>query len=261
MNGKESQLLRISTGKDEARAIAYRFEKPRLADRPVFVWFCGFGSEMGSLKAEDIAGFTETEGAGCLRFDYSGHGRSEGAFEGGTIGRWLDDAAAVCDAALTSNAPFVFVGSSMGGWIALLLALRRQRAGLSLPKAIVLIAPAWNMTELLQKRLPEHALAAIEKDGVFLRPSVYGGAPYPITKKLIDEGKNHLFGTAPLPLDCPIRILHGSQDPEIPWRHSLDLVDLVTATDVRLTLVKDGEHRLSRPQDLALLRTMLAELL
>ena len=214
---------------------------------------------MGSLKAEELARWTKDAGAGCLRFDYSGHGRSGGRFEEGTIGAWLDDAAAVHAAALEPSAPAVFVGSSMGAWIALLLARRLAREGMTLPTGMVLIAPAWDMTRLMWQRLPPVARTAIETEGVFYRPSAYGDGPSPITKKLIEDGEKHLLGEGTVPLDLPMRILHGCQDPDVPWRHSLELLDVITGADIRLTLIKDGEHRLSRPQDLALLRSMLTE--
>jgi len=216
---------------------------------------------MGGLKAEVLARWTRETGAGYLRFDYSGHGRSGGRFEDGTISAWLDEAAAVHAAALGAAAPAVFVGSSMGAWIALLLARRLANEGIALPKGMVLIAPAWDMTRLMWQRLPPEARAAIQRDGVFYRPSPYGDPPYPITKRLIEDGENHVLGDGKVPLDVPIRILHGCQDPDVPWRHSLDLLDGVAGVDMRLTLIKDGEHRLSRPQDLALLRAMLAEFL
>lgn len=260
MNSEELQLLPVPCAPEENASIAYRFRKSK-ENRPAFVWFCGYKSEMGSLKAEELSRWTDAEGAGCLRFDYSGHGRSSGAFENGTVSAWLAEAAAVCNAALKPADPFVFVGSSMGGWIALLLARRLAKEDRPMPKGIVLIAPAWDMTRLMWQRLPEEARAAIERDSVFYRSSPYGDAPYPITKRLLDDGKLHQFGDGPVPIEVPIRILHGCEDPDVPWRHSLALMDALTARDARLTLVKDGEHRLSRPQDLALLRVMLAEFL
>ena len=198
-------------------------------------------------------------GAGFLRFDYSGHGRSDGRFEDGTISAWLDEAAAVYSAALRPGDAAVFVGSSMGAWIALLLARRLVREGAALPKGMVLIAPAWDMTRLMWRRLPPDARAAVERDGVFYRPSPYGDGPYPITKRLIEDGDKHLLGEGSVPLDLPIRILHGCQDPDVPWQHSLELLDIIAGADIRLTLIKDGDHRLSRPQDLALLRAALTE--
>jgi alpha-beta hydrolase superfamily lysophospholipase len=260
MNSEESQLLQVRSAGSATPSIAYLFQKPEQS-RPAYVWFCGFASEMGSLKAEELARWARDAGAGCLRFDYSGHGRSGGRFEDGTISAWLDDAAAVHSAALEPGGATVFVGSSMGAWIALLLARRLASEGMTLPKAMVLIAPAWDMTRLIWQRLPPDARDAIETDGVFCRPSPYGDGPYPITKKLIDDGEKHLLGEGPVPLDMPIRILHGCQDPDVPWRHSLDLMNVISGADIRLTLIKDGGHRLSRPQDLALLRSLLAEFL
>ncbi len=260
MNSEESQLLQVPCAGGVTTSIAYSFRKPE-QNGPAFVWFCGFRSEMGSLKADALARWTSETRAGCLRFDYSGHGRSDGKFEDGTISAWLDDAAAVHAAALKPEDPAIFVGSSMGAWIALLLARRLASEGKALPKGMVLIAPAWNMTRLFWKRLPPEARAAIEGCGVFLRPSSYGDGPYPITKKLIDDGEKHILGEEPLLLAMPIRILHGCQDPDVPWRHSLDLLDTIAGADIRLTLIKDGEHRLSRPQDMALLRSVLAEFL
>ena len=258
MNSEESQLLQVHSAGREPLSIAYRFQKPE-QNRPTFVWFCGYMSEMGSLKAEELSHWTSAAGAGCLRFDYSGHGRSGGRFEDGTISAWLDEAAAVHDAALNEGAPAVFVGSSMGAWIALLLARRLATEGRAMPKGIILIAPAWDMTRLIWQRLPQEARTAIERDGVFYRPSAYGNGPYPITKTIIKDGENHLLGEGPVPLDVPIRILHGCQDPDVPWRHSLDLLEVIAGADIRLTLIKDGEHRLSRPQDLAVLSSTLTE--
>ena len=260
MNSEESQLLQVRKPDSATISIAYRFQKPE-QNRPTFVWFCGYMSEMSGLKAEEVSHWTSAAGAGCLRFDYSGHGRSGGRFEDGTISAWLDEAAAVHGAALDSGGPAVFVGSSMGAWIALLLARRLASEGRAMPKGIILIAPAWDMTRLIWQRLPQEARTAIERDGLFYRPSAYGNGPYPITKTIIEDGKNHLLGEGPVPLDVPIRIIHGCQDPDVPWRHSLDLMDVIAGPDIRLTLIKDGEHRLSRPQDLALMLTTLAEFL
>ncbi|MGO8778237.1 MAG: alpha/beta hydrolase [Rhodomicrobium sp.] len=299
MNGDELQLLQHSAPDGQRLSIAYRYCKPK-ENRPTFVWFCGFRSEMESLKANTVAGWAKANGAGCLRFDYSGHGKSGGRFEDGTISAWLGQAAAVYEHALSAS-PAVFVGSSMGGWIALLLALRlmevpphpgplpegrggrscdpatglddssgvlsplgqrdRVRGDLPSLKGMVLIAPAWDMTRLFWERAPAEAREAILRDGVYYRPSAYGDGPYAITKALIEDGERHFLGASPVPLTLPIRILHGCQDPDIPWRHSLSLLDAIGSPDMRLTLIKDAEHRLSRPQDLALLFAALAEFL
>ncbi|MBJ7533325.1 alpha/beta hydrolase [Rhodomicrobium vannielii ATCC 17100] len=258
MNSGKLQLLPVPAADGSTSSIAWRFRKAE-ENRTTFVWFSGFRSQMDGEKATALDAWSAGNGAGCLRFDYSGHGLSSGACEDGTISRWLAEADAVLEAAAVSGRS-VFVGSSMGGWISLLLTRRLAELGRPAPAALVLIAPAWNMTRVMLDRFPPEAKAALERDGVFLRPSAYGAEPYPITKKLVDDGERHLFGEA-IGISAPIRIIHGQQDADIPWRHSLDLIDRLAAPDIRLTLVKDAQHRLSRPQDLALLFATLAEFL
>jgi pimeloyl-ACP methyl ester carboxylesterase len=258
MNSEGLQMLPFGDVDGLSIPIAYRFLKAE-GTNPVFVWFSGFKSEMTSTKAEAVAAWAGQNGAGCLRFDYSGHGRSGGRFEDGTISAWLEEAATVLTHVQPRNA-LVFVGSSMGGWIALLLARRLAAAGSALPKGIVLIAPAWNMTRLIWDAAPEAVRASIMSEGVYLRPSAYGEA-YAITKGLIEDGERHIIGDGSLPAWVPIRAVHGCCDPDVPWRHSIDLLGLAGCEDMRLILVKDGEHRLSRPQDLALLYSLLQEFL
>lgn len=226
----------------------------RIAGRGTGVVFLGgFNSDMTGSKAEFLAGWCEARGTPFLRFDYSGHGASGGRFVDGTIGRWAEDAACVIDA--LAPGPQVLVGSSMGGWIALLLARRRA------PRALVGIAPAPDFTEdLMWAEFSSEVRATIERDGVWHRPSEYG-APYPITRALIEDGRRHLLLRAPLPVEVPLRILQGQRDPDVPWQHALRIAETVTGTDVRIHLVKDGDHRLSRPEDLALLGETLAPLL
>ncbi|WP_370655664.1 alpha/beta hydrolase [Paracraurococcus lichenis] len=221
---------------------------------PGVVFLGGFNSDMTGSKAEDLSAFCAARGQAFLRFDYSGHGASGGRFVEGTIGRWAADAEAVLDA--LAAGPQVLVGSSMGGWIALLLALRRPErlAGL------IGIAAAPDFTARMEEGLTPEARAALERDGVWHRPSAYG-EPYPIARALIEEGRNHLLLHRPLPLVAPVRLLHGQQDPDVPWDLSLRIAAAVTGEDVQVTLIKDGDHRLSRPQDLALLRRTLAALL
>ena len=221
---------------------------------PGVVFLGGFNSDMTGTKAEDLSAFCAAAGRAFLRFDYSGHGASGGQFVDGTIGHWAADAAAVLDA--LTEGPQVLVGSSMGGWIALLLALRRPArvAGL------VGIAAAPDFTARLEAALPAEARAALAQDGVWHRPSAYG-APYPIARALIEEGRRHLLLHAPIAIEAPVRLLHGQQDPDVPWELSLQLAAALAGGDVEVTLVKDGDHRLSRPQDLALLRRTLGPLL
>jgi pimeloyl-ACP methyl ester carboxylesterase len=227
----------------------------RLAGKqPGVVFLGGFNSDMTGSKAEDLAAFCAAYGQAFLRFDYSGHGTSGGRFEDGTIGRWVADGEAVLDA--MTEGPQILVGSSMGGWIALLLALRRPErvAGL------VGIAAAPDFTARIEATLPPDIRAIIDRDGVWHRPSAYGD-PYPITRPLLEEGRQHLLLQTPVPITVPVRLLHGQQDPDVPWELSLRTAAALTGQDVEVTVVKDGDHRLSRPQDLLLLRRVLSALL
>ena len=222
---------------------------------PTIVFLPGFKSDMSGSKALDLAEFCAERGHAMLRFDYSGHGASGGRFEDGTIGQWTADALAVIDRLTTGK--ILLAGSSMGGWIALLAALARpdRVAGL------VGIAAAPDFTELLMwEAMSPAERATLQRDGVLFVPSQYG-EPYPVTWRLIEEGRKHLLLHAPIRLDCPVRLLHGQQDPDVPWELSLRLAAAVSGPDVQVTLVKDGDHRLSRPEDLALLRRMLEPLL
>jgi pimeloyl-ACP methyl ester carboxylesterase len=259
MNSEELQFLPVSNDEGQALPIAFRFAQPGVG-RPTFIWFSGFKSDMGSVKAEALSDWCRKNSAGCLRFDYSGHGQSGGRFEDGTITRWLRQAVKVSRLAV-ERGPTVFVGSSMGAWIALLLSKEFAQTAVAPPRGLALIAPAWDMTRLMLAGATEEARAAIARNGVYLRPSRYGDGPYPITRALLEDGERHIFGPGPLAISTSIRIIHGQQDVDVPWRHSLDLMDVVACSDVRLTLIKDGEHRLSRPQDLALLFSTLAEFL
>jgi pimeloyl-ACP methyl ester carboxylesterase len=231
--------------------LAYR----RIAGRaPGVVFLGGFNSDMTGSKAADLAAFCAEQGRGFLRFDYSGHGASGGVFAEGTIGRWLDDATLMLDR--LSAGPMVLVGSSMGGWIALLLALRRPArvAGL------VGIAAAPDFTTRIEAMLTPEARTEMERTGVWLRPGQYGD-PFPIAGALLAEGRTHLLLDKPIPLDIPVRLLHGQRDPDVPWQHSLAIAERLAGTDVQVRLVKDGDHRLSTPSNLALLRQEVAALL
>ena len=215
----------------------------------------GFRSDMNGEKATALAAFCAARGQAMLRFDYSGHGASGGRFEDGTVGRWTEDALLILDR--LSSGPLVLVGSSMGGWIALLVALARPEriAGL------IGIAAAPDFTEVLmwQAMTPEQR-ATLVRDGVLHVPSQYG-EPYPVTRALIDEGRNHLLLGRDNALVCPVRLLHGQRDPDVPWETSLRIAERLSGRDVQVILVKDGDHRLSRPRDLALLRQTLGALL
>lgn len=225
---------------------------------PGLFWLSGFKSDMISTKATALADYATTHGLACTRLDYSGHGQSGGRFEDGTIGRWLEEALAVFTGETRGRQ--IVVGSSMGGYIALLL-LRRlmemEPAVAARITALVLIAPAWDMTEeLMWKEMPASAKAELARTGVWMRPSQYGD-PYPITQQLIEEGRNHLFGRRTWDPGRPVHILHGLLDPDVPWEHTLDLASFLDGDHVRVHAVPDGEHRLSRPEDLALLFQVL----
>jgi pimeloyl-ACP methyl ester carboxylesterase len=238
--------------------------RARPGSGPGLLWLGGFKSDMLGGKAVALDAWAEAQGRACVRFDYSGHGESGGEFAAGTIGRWLNESVAVFEG--FCRGPTVVVGSSMGGWLALLLAraLReRRQAGAPAPgllTGLVLIAPAVDFTEeLMWKKFPVAVKRAIEKEGMWLRPSIYGHEPYPITRGLIEEGRNHLLLGGMIETGCPVRILQGVQDPDVPWSHAADLVARFASDDVVLTLVKDGDHRLSRPEDIERLIAAVSE--
>lgn len=224
-------------------------------DLPGIMFLGGFMSDMTGGKATALEAWAVGQGLAFTRFDYQGHGASSGRFADGTIGLWADDALEVLDR--VTSGPQILVGSSMGGWMMLLTALRRPErvAGL------VGIAPAPDFTEDLMWDLFDPAIRrAITDEGVWLRPSEYGPDPQPITRALIEDGRNHLLLRGPIPFSGPTRLLHGQRDPDVPWQVSLSLAAALTGDDVRVTLVKDGDHRLSRPQDLALLCRTVGDL-
>jgi pimeloyl-ACP methyl ester carboxylesterase len=219
---------------------------------------------MKGTKARALSEWAQQNHRACVRFDYSGHGESGGDFRDGTIGRWLAEGLAVFEA--HCKGPQVLVGSSMGGWIALLLIreLRRSRmegkAAAASAAGLVLIAPAVDFTEVLMwQRLPPAVRQEVEEKGVWLRPSAHGDDPYPITRGLIEEGRNHLLLGGMIETGCPVRILQGVQDPDVPWNHAVGLTSRLAQDDVVLTLVKDGDHRLSRPEDIERLIKAVSE--
>ncbi len=242
--------------------LAYRLQAARrdchAGATPTLVFLPGLRSDMTGDKATALAAHAAANGHGMLRLDYSGHGGSDGRFEDGTIGRWTQDALALIDR-LTAG-PLVLVGSSMGGWIALLVALARpHRVG-----GLVGIAAAPDFTEThLWAELDAASRTRLLADGLITLDSPYG-APLPVTSALIEDGRTHRLlgehGGADR-ITCPIRLLQGQQDDQVPWRTALQLAASLGSTDVQLVLIKDGDHRLSRPADLALLLTTVTPLL
>ncbi len=252
----EPAFIEVGGGPD-ARKIAVR---ARAGAAPGLFWLSGFNSDMQGTKALALDAWAAEHGRACVRFDYSGHGVSGGAFVDGTIGRWLKESTAVFDS--FCNGPQVVIGSSMGGWMALLLAreiARRHGTGVASIAGLVLIAPAPDFTEeLMWKGFSPDVRREIETKGVWLRPSQYG-EPYPITKALIEEGRNHLLLGSTIEVGCPVRILQGAQDPDVPWKHAFALAHRLPSDDVVLTMIQDGDHRLSRPQDIARIIAAVAE--
>lgn len=226
----------------QGRRLAFRFTPPKSG--PTYVWLSGFKSDMSGSKVTVLEAWAKDQGYGFLAFDYSGHGLSEGEFEDGTISDWREDALSAIET--QTEGELILVGSSMGGWMALLSALELG----SRVKGMVLIAPAPDFTQKLM--WPEFSFeqqAEIMGQGMTLRPSDYG-EPYAITRALIVDGQNWSLLDAPIELKMPIRILQGMKDADVPWRHAMRLVDTLTSEDVVFSLIKDGDHRLSREQDI-----------
>ena len=253
----EPAFIEVGSG-NSARRIAVRARK---GGQPGLFWLGGFNSDMKGTKALALDAWAADHGRGCVRFDYSGHGESGGRFIDGTIGRWLEESVAVF--VQFCNGPTVVIGSSMGGWMALLLARELAKRATSASLAgLVLIAPAPDFTEVLMwKGFSPDIRNEIETKGVWLRPSEYGdGTPYPITRALIEDGRNHLLLGGSIDVGCPVRILQGAQDPDVPWKHAFTLAQRLPAEDVVLTVIQDGDHRLSRPQDIARVIAAVAEM-
>ena len=255
---QEPAIIEVGEG-DGRRRIAVR---ARAGSPPGLFWLGGFNSDMKGTKALALDGWAAEHGRACVRFDYSGHGESGGAFIDGTIGRWLEESVAVFEQ--VCRGPQVVIGSSMGGWIALLLAraIAKREANRATLAGLVLIAPAPDFTEqLMWNGFSDEIREEIRTKGVWMRPSEYGdGTPYPITRALIEEGRNHLLLGSAIEVGCPVRILQGAQDPDVPWQHAFALAHRLPAEDVVLTMIQDGDHRLSRPQDIARIIAAVAEM-
>lgn len=249
-------------GQDEGRidrgdgvALAYHRHLPKMwAPGPGIVFLGGFRSDMTGTKAMALDTFCARTGRPYLRFDYSGHGASDGAFEDGCISRWVDDALVMIDR--LTDGPLVLVGSSMGGWIMLRVALARPDR----VKAVIGIATAPDFTQrLMWPDMTADQQAALLRDGRIEIPSAYDPEPTVITRRLIEDGRDNLLLDGPIRFDGPVRLLHGLDDPDVPWRLSLDTAQALTARDVRVELVKGGDHRLSEPGDIAMLTRTIDE--
>lgn len=242
----------MNTITHSGRTLAY---KKLEGKGPTLVFFPGFMSDMEGSKALALEAFCAERGQAYIRFDYSGHGKSSGKFADGTIGAWKDDALAVVDQ--LTEGPLVLVGSSMGGWIGLLVALdRKDRV-----QAYVGLAAAPDFTrELCWNLYSDEIRATLKKDGVYYEACDYGDDPYAITMKLIEEGDQHLLLGKPIGLDCPVRLIQGMKDPDVPYKTAERLAENLTSEDVVITYVKNGDHRLSGEDDLKRLCRIVKEI-
>ncbi len=258
-----SQTLQVIDASGNTTDIATIWHPGSGPYRPTIMWLGGFKSDMRGGKAMSLAEWCGWHDYGFLSLDYSGHGESGGRFEDGTIGDWLAQARAVLEWA--DPARFVIVGSSMGGWIAMLLVRRLMAEDPERAKraiGLALIAPAWNMTGYMYDQMTQEQRTALQRDGQVIRPSDHDRAGYAITRRLIEEGEQYIFPPeAPIDAGAPVRIIQGMQDADVPWRYSLELFQRLAQDDAHLHLVRDGEHRLSRPQDIHLIFNAVRHLL
>lgn len=252
----ETEITRIEVGKDaSARAIAMRIYRAEPATkRPALVWLGGYRSDMTGTKAIEVERHARDAGTDCIRFDYSGHGASGGDFRDGTISRWVEESLAVVDHAAAGR--MILIGSSMGAWIALRLIeeLRRRGEGERVA-GLVLIAPAPDFTaELIEPNLTEAETASLAERGYFEEPSEYSPEPNIFTRALIEDGRDNRVMKGPIDTGCPVHILQGMRDPDVPYGHALKLMEHMPSDDVVMTLIRDGDHRLSREEDITKLK-------
>lgn len=259
--GSKIQTIEVGGGA-ESRMIAVRHRQAAGGGAgPGLVWLGGFRSDMEGTKAVELDRLAAEEGVACTRHDYSGHGASGGRFVDGTISRWLEESLAVFDRFAKGRQ--VLVGSSMGGWIALRMVQELSRRGESGRIAgLLLIAPAPDFTsELMDPLLTEAQRRALQEQGRFEEPTPYGPEPDIYTRALFEDGRANRVLTGIIETNCPVHILQGMEDPDVPYRHALRLVEHLPGDDVVLTLVRDGDHRLSRPEDIERMRSALLVLI
>jgi pimeloyl-ACP methyl ester carboxylesterase len=259
VSDRQPQVFIVGQAPNQRR-IAFRRRAPVQSGAPGVVWLGGYRSDMDSTKATALDAEAERRGLGCLRFDYSGHGRSDGRLEDGSISRWLEETLALIRA--ESEGPQILVGSSMGGWLALLAARALSETGeTERLKGLILIAPAIDFTEaLVWEKAPEEARRAIMEQGVWRRPSAYSSEPDCLTRDLIEDGRKHLMLGGMIRTRAPTVVLQGMRDEDVPYSHAIALMRRF-GDPATLTLVKDGDHRLSRPQDLQLMFEALGRML
>lgn len=245
----------VGSGSDAREIAVLR----RSGQAPGLFWLGGFRSDMAGSKAQALDAFGAERGLAVTRFDYSGHGVSGGDFLDGSISRWLQEALEVFE---STKGEQIVIGSSMGGWLALLLNRALRERGDTRVKALVLIAPATDMTrDLMRDTFTDAELEDLWEKGRVEQPSDYSPEPYILTRKLIEDGEGHLMFGNPIRTHCPVAILQGGEDTDVPPAHALKLVSHLVSDPVTFTLIPDGDHRLSREQDLALLRQTIERLL
>jgi len=241
--------------RDDGPAIAYHHYQ-RKNSAPGVVFMSGFMSDMTGAKALAVDAWCREHDRSFLRFDYRGHGQSSGKFVDGTIGKWAEDAVFAIDRLTTG--PQVLVGSSMGGWIMLLAALKLKHRVVGL----LGLAAAPDFTEdLIHAEMEGEHRAQLERDGFITVPTDYGEDPYIITKDLIEDGRNNMLLKGSIELAMPVRLIQGQKDADVPWKTALRIQKQLASDDVEVTLVKDGDHRLSEPEDLDRLRATLERLI
>ncbi len=259
----ETEISFIEVGTDAAlRRIAMRVRHPeKPSGQPTLVWLGGYRSDMTGTKAVEVERYAMERGAACVRFDYSGHGASGGAFTDGTISRWLEESLAVIDRAAPGRV--VLIGSSMGCWIALrVIQELRQRGDGNRVAGLVLIAPAPDFTaELIEPNLTEAERASLAERGFFEEPSEYSPEPNIFTRALIEDGRVNRVLEGTITTGCPVHILQGMRDPDVPYTHALRLMEHLPSDDVVMTLIRDGDHRLSREEDIAKMKQAIGTML
>lgn len=256
----QEKTITVGTG-EAARDIAVITRPGGRQDRPALVWLGGYRSDMAGTKAIEMDALAAAEGICAIRFDYSGHGVSGGDFARGTISRWTEEALAVISAAGVSTV--VLIGSSMGGWIALRVIQEARRLNLPFTvDGLVLIAPAPDFTsELIEPSLTEAERQSLSERGYFEEPSEYSPEPNVFTRALMEDGRQNRVLTGLIETGCPVHILQGMKDPDVPYQHALKLMEFLPLDDVVLTLVRDGDHRLSRPEDISKMKSAILSMI
>ena len=228
--------------RDNGTSIAYHYTS---GNAPGVIFLPGFKSDMTGTKALNLEEYCRARGNAFLRFDYQGHGQSSGDFDDGTIGEWASDAIDAIDK-LTFG-PQVLVGSSMGGWIMMLVALARPER----IKGLIGIAAAPDFTEqLMWNRFPAKIKKTLLREKIYYQPTEYGDKPYPITLNLIEDARHNLILDKPIPIKCPVHLFQGQRDNTVPWQHAIQISKSIPTNNVTITFIKNGDHRLSREKDL-----------